>query len=138
MANTTENRPLGELVSGLIADMSGLFRKEIELAKTEASEKFDRAVGGVEMLLVGAVFAIGAVGVLLTALVTGLAALFVSMGMTEPNADALSAVVVGIVVALVAWMMMSRGLAILRGTSLTLERTTTSLRRDAEVVKGRV
>ena len=138
MSNNNENRPLSELVAGLMGDLSGLFRKEINLAKTEASEKISHAMGGVEMLIVGMVFAIGAIGVLLTALVTGVSAFFVARGMSEPNADALSAAIVGISVAVLAWLLMSRGLSILRGTNLSLERTTTSLRRDADVVKERI
>jgi len=138
MSSVNENRPLGELLSGLVGDLSGLFRKEINLAKTEASEKFGHAMGGVEMLVVGMVLAIGAVGVLLAALVHGLAAFLVAQGMTEPSANALSAVIVGVIIAGVAYMSMMRGLSILRGTDLTLHRTTNSLRRDAEVVKERI
>jgi len=138
MVNQTDPRPLSELVSGLVGDISSLFRKEIDLAKTEASEKMSHAMGGIEMLAIGAVFAIGAVGVLLTALVTGLTAFLVHLGMQEPNANALSAVIVGVVVALIAWRLMSSGIATLRGTSLSLERTATSLRRDADVVKERI
>jgi Co/Zn/Cd efflux system component len=115
--------------------MSGLFRKEIDLAKREASEKFSFAVGGIEMLVVGMVLAIGAIGVLLSALVSGIASFFVHQGMTEPSANSLAAVIVGLVVAGLAWMSMSRGLSILRGTDLSLDRTGRSLRRDAEVVK---
>ncbi|MFN7026828.1 MAG: phage holin family protein, partial [Pseudorhizobium sp.] len=37
MSNQVENRPLSELLSGLVSDFTGLFRKEIDLAKTEAS-----------------------------------------------------------------------------------------------------
>lgn len=138
MSNNSENRPLSELVTGLVGDLSGLFRKEIDLAKTETSEKISHAMGGVEMLMVGMVFAIGAIGVLLSALVTAVSAFFVARGMSEPNADALAAGIVGVVIAILAWLLMSRGLAILRRTNLSLERTTTSLRRDAEVVKERI
>jgi hypothetical protein len=138
MANTSENRPLTELLSGLVGDVSSLFRKEIDLAKTEASEKVSRAVGGLELLLIGMVFAIGAIGVLLGALVRGISAFLVARGMMEPSADALAAVIVGVIIAIVAWILMSRGLSTIRGTNLALERTTTSIRRDAEVVKGRV
>jgi len=138
MADIHESPPLGELLSGLVGDVTSLFRKEIDLAKTEASEKASRAIGGVELLLVGAVFAIGALGVLLSALVNGVSALLVKQGMSAPNADAVSAVIVGLVVAAIAWILMSRGLAVIRGTNIALERTATSIRRDAEVVKGRV
>ena len=91
MANG-DTRPLSELVTGLVADISGLFRKEIDLAKTEASAKFSNALSGMEMFAAGLVLAIGAVGVLLTALVNGLAAFLVAQGFTEANADALSSV----------------------------------------------
>jgi len=138
MADMKEGRPLTDLLSGLVGDVSSLFRKEIDLAKTEASEKASRALGGMELLLVGMIFAIGAIGVLLSALVNGVSALLVKQGMTEPNADALAAVIVGVIVAAIAWVMMSRGLSVIRGTNLTLERTTTSIRRDADMVKGRV
>ncbi|NDK54245.1 phage holin family protein, partial [Rhizobium laguerreae] len=77
MAKSSENIPLSELVSGLVGDVMGLLRKEIDLAKTEASEKLSQALSGVEILLFGLVLAIGAVGVLLSALVGGLAAFLV-------------------------------------------------------------
>lgn len=138
MPNINEGRPLSDLVGGLVTDISGLFRKEVDLAKAEASEKISRAVGGVELLVVGMIFAIGAVGVLLGALVAGIAAFLVAQGMAEANASALSAVIVGVVVAGAAWIMLSRGLAVLSGTEIAFNRTAASLRRDAEVVKERL
>jgi hypothetical protein len=137
MANG-DSRPLSELVTGLVSDISGLFRKEIDLAKTEASAKFSTAISGLEMFAVGLVLAIGAVGVLLSAIVTGLAAFLVAQGFTEANADALSSIIVAVVVGLAAWLTISRGISVLRHTSPTLPRTTNSLRRDADVVKERL
>ena len=138
MANSMDSRPLSELLSGLVSDITGLFRKEIDLAKTEASEKMSNALTGVEAFAAGIVFAIAAVGVLLAALVNGLAAFLVARGMTESSADALSAVIVGVAVALLAWGMISRGLSTLRGENLKLDRTSSSLRRDAQIIKERV
>lgn len=138
MANQMDNRPLSELVSGLVSDITGLFRKEINLAKTEASEKMSQAVTGIEAFAAGLVFAIAAVGVLLAALVNGLAAFLVAQGMTEASAEALSAVVVGVIVALLAWGMIHRGLSTLRGENLKFDRTSSSIRRDAQIIKERV
>ena len=138
MANQMENRPLSELVSGLVSDITGLFRKEINLAKTEASEKMSQAITGIEAFAAGLVFAIAAVGVLLAALVNGLAAFLVAQGMREPSAEALSAVVVGVIVALLAWGMIHRGLSTLRGENLKFDRTSSSIRRDAQIIKERV
>ena len=137
MANSFDNRPLPELVRDLVTDITGLFRKEITLAKTEASAKMSSALTGVEAFAAGVIFAIAAVGVLLAALVRGLTAFFVSRGMAEPGADALSSVIVGVLVALAAWMMISKGLATLRGENLKLDRTSSSLRRDAQMIKER-
>ena len=138
MLNHRDDRPLPELMTGLVADISGLFRKEIDLAKAEASENVNRAIGSLETLLIGLIFAIGAIGVLLSAAVQGLAAFLIARGMIEPNADALSAVIIGVVVALLAWAMISRSLSNLRGNSLKFDKTASSLQRDLDVVKERV
>ncbi|MBY5337197.1 phage holin family protein [Rhizobium leguminosarum] len=138
MAKSSENTPLSELVSGLVGDVTGLLRKEIDLAKTEASEKLSQALSGVEILLFGLVLAIGAVGVLLSALVGGLAAFLVTQGFTETAASALASLIVGIIIAGIAWAMVSRGLSALRGNNMTLDRTATSLRRDVDVVKDKI
>jgi len=137
MANS-DSRPLGDLVSGLVADISGLFRKEIDLAKTEASAKISNAASGLGMFAVGLVLAVGAIGVLLAAIVNGLGALLVAQGFTEANADAVASIVVAVVVGSAAWIAISRGLAVVRNTNPTLPRTANSLRRDAEVVKERL
>ncbi|MGO4440955.1 phage holin family protein [Rhizobium sp. RAF56] len=138
MASSSENIPLSELVGGLVADVTGLLRKEIDLAKTEASEKLSQALNGVEILIVGVVLAIGSIGVLLSALVGGVASFLVGQGMTQPNANALAALIVGLVVAAISWAMVSRGLSALRGSNLKLDRTTKSLRRDVDAVKEKI
>ncbi|HVX80422.1 MAG: phage holin family protein [Devosia sp.] len=131
-------RPLGELVGGLAADFSNLFRKEIELAKTEASEKLDSVVGGVELLIAGAVIGIGAIGVLFAAIVTALATLFVSWGMDRTGANSLAAFIVFVIAAIIAWVLVARGRAAVSAANLRLERTTSSLARDAAAVKEKL
>ncbi|MBB3302556.1 hypothetical protein FHT72_006587 [Rhizobium sp. BK077] len=138
MAKSPDNVPLSELIGGLVADIAGLLRKEIDLAKTEVSEKFSQALNGVEVVIFGLVLAIGAVGVLLSALVAGLAAFLVTQGFTETSASALASLIVGVVIALIACAMVSRGLTALRRSNMKLDRTTTSLRRDVDVVKEKI
>ncbi|MET3859024.1 phage holin family protein [Rhizobium sp. OAE497] len=138
MAEQNQNAPLSELISGLIADVSGLMRKEIDLAKTEASERIASALGGIEVIVVGLVLSIGAVGVLLSALVSGLALLFVRSGMGDAESNALAALIVGAVIGVIAWVLVSRGIAALRSSNLKLDRTTTSLRRDVGIVKEKI
>jgi hypothetical protein len=138
MSGPNESRPLSELLGGLAGDISGLFRKEIELAKAEASEKFSQTLGGMQMLLAGAVLALGALGVFLSALVALLAAFFVAQGMGETIAGALAAIIVTVVVGLIAWALVARGLNTLKASNLKLERTASSLGHDADVVKERL
>lgn len=138
MADPNNNPPLSELIGGLVSDVSGLLRKEIDLAKTEASEKISSALSGVEVMVVGLALAIGALGVLLSALVSGLALILVHNGMTPIGANALAALIVGVVSGLIAWLFVSKGIAALRASNLKLDRTATSLRRDADVVKEKI
>jgi ABC-type cobalamin transport system permease subunit len=138
MSNPNEARPLADLIGGLFGDLSGLFRKEIQLAKAEASEKLGETMSGVQLLLAGAVLGIGALGVFLAALVSLLAALFVRQGMDPTAASALSAVIVTVVVGLIAWTLANRGIAALKASNLKLKRTASSLGHDADIVKERM
>lgn len=95
-------------------------------------------MSGVEVLIIGLVLAIGAIGVLLAALVGAIAAFLVEHGFNDTSASALASLVVGVVVALIAWALVSRGIAALRGTNLALNRTAASLRRDVEKVKEKI
>ena len=135
MADFDTPRSLTDLISGLAGDISGLFRKEIQLAKAEASEKVDELLAASKGLAIGALLAIGAIGVLLAALVAGITALLVGLGMDQPMANFLASVAVGVVVGLIAWSMISRSIAAWKASRLNLDRTTNSLARDAQVVK---
>lgn len=135
MAGSSESRPLTELISNLAGDITSLFRKEVQLAKAEASEKLSEAMGGVVQIAIGGILALGALGVLLSAAVAALAALLVSQGMGPSGANALSALIIGIIAAVVAWLFVSRGIAALKAGNLKLRRTTNSLQRDAAAVK---
>lgn len=126
---------LADLFSSLALDFSGLFRKEIELAKAEASEKIDLAIKAGISLAIGAVLAIGAIGVFLAALVTGGTALLVQAGMAPAAASFLAALIVTVVVGGVAWAFIARGLDGLKADKLGMERTANSLRADAATLK---
>lgn len=135
MSYAQHGRPMPELLGGLISDLTGLFRKEIQLAKTEASEKVDQVVGASLSLLIGGVLALGALGVVLAALVTAIGAFFVSMDMQPTAANSLAAAIVAVIVGGIAWMLISKGLSALKASNLMLNRTTHSLAQDADAVK---
>ena len=138
MANGTESRPLSELLGGLVGDISSLFRKEIQLAKAEASEKISQTMHGVVFIAIGGVLALGALGVLLSAIVSLLASFFVAQGWDETMSNAVAAFIVTVVVGIVAYVMINRGTSALKASNLNLNRTAASLGRDADVVKERL
>ncbi|WIJ24798.1 phage holin family protein [Devosia sp. RR2S18] len=135
---TTDSRSLGELLGGLATDISNLFRTEIQLAKTEASEKASQAVSGLVFMGIGAVLAVGAIGVLLSAIVALGTSILVDQGFDVPIATSISAGIVTIVVALIAWMLVSKGIDAIKKTNLNMSRTTSSLSRDADMVKEKL
>ena len=135
MTHHEQGRPLADLLTDLASDISGLFRKEIQLAKAEAGEKLDDAMKAGRNLAIGAVLAIGATGVFLAALVSGLTALLVNMGMAEQSAGFVAAIVVTVLIGGIAWAMISRGIAEFKANKLNMERTTSSIRMDAAAMK---
>ena len=86
-------------------------------------------------LAAGAILVIGALGVFLAALVSGGTAILVAWGMQEPAANFISAIVLTVIVALIAWAMIAHGLSELKANRLGMDRTTNSLRADAATVK---
>lgn len=138
MSQAHETRPLADLLGGLANDISTLFRKEVQLAKAEASEKFSETLSAVMSLLVGGVLALGALGVLLSAIVSLLAAFFVNQGWDPTMSNAVSAGIVTIVVGIIAWVFINKGLSGFKASNFNMNRTAASLSRDADVVKERL
>ena len=53
-----ENESVTELISGMVGDVQGLVRGEIQLARTELSESASGAAKGIGMLVAGAIVAL--------------------------------------------------------------------------------
>jgi drug/metabolite transporter (DMT)-like permease len=123
----TDERSFKELFGDLTSSVSTLFRKEIELARAEASEKAGQAAVAAGSIAGGAILALAALIVLLQALVIALTELGLAPGW--------SALIVGGVVAIIAFALIYKGMNDLKASSLAPTRTVESLRRDAHMVK---
>ena len=123
----TDDRSLKDLLSDLSGSISTLFRKEIQLARAETSEKITQSMMAIGAIAGGAILALAALIVLLQALVIAIT----EMGVPP----ALSALIVGLVVAVIAYVMIHKGTNDLKASSLAPERTMNSLRRDAQLAK---
>ena len=123
----TDDRSLKDLLADLTHSVTTLFRKEIELARAELSEKVSQAGVAAGAIAAGGILALAALIVLLQALVIALS----ELGL----APALSALIVGGVVAIIAFALIYKGMNDLKASSLAPTRTVEALRRDAHMVK---
>jgi len=124
------NRTVSELFGDMVAQLSSLFRKEVQLARAEMGEKVSQASGAAASIGVGGALLLGALVMLLEALV----ALLVYLGL----ATGWAYLVTGGVVALVGYLVMRGGLSRLRASNLAPQRTVEQLSRDAAVAKEQV
>jgi putative superfamily III holin-X len=124
-----ENKPLGDLFGDLASDMSNLVRQEVALAKLEVTQKAKYLGRNVGYLVVG-----GAVAY--AGLLAVIAAIIMLLNNYMPAWGA--ALLVGVVVALVAWMMIGKAIAALQQADLTPRETVETLKEDATWMKQQI
>jgi len=124
-----EERSLGDLFSELATETSTLVRQEVALAQTELTQKATSVGKNVGFLVVG-----GAVGY--AALLAILAAAIIGLAYFVPAWAA--ALIVGVVVGIVAFVLISSALKALKETSLASNQTVETLKEDAEWLKNQV
>ena len=124
-----DNRPLGELFGNLAAEMSNLVRQEVALAKVEVSQKAKHVGKNVSYLVVGG--AIAHAGMLAV-----IAAIILLLDKVMPNWGA--ALLVGVVVAGIAWLLISKALSALQQTEMTPRETVETLKEDAQWMKEQI
>jgi xanthine/uracil permease len=126
MAQSREERSLGDLFGELSRQTSTLIRQEVTLAKTEVSQKASSVGKDVGMLAAaGAVAYAGFLAVL--------AAIILLLAGPLPNW--LAALIVGLAVIAVGGLLYQRGRAGLKQDSLAPRQTIESLKEDAEWAK---
>jgi len=116
------------LIGDVLARLSSLIRSEFDLARSEVDRNLRRAQSAIGMIVVAVALALTALNVLAAALVAAIEELGVDAGW--------AAVIVAVVMALVAWLAMSRGLSALSLSSLAPSRTAENVKRDAQAVAG--
>ncbi len=126
MQSENRDRSFGELLSTLTKHTSVLCRQEIALAKVEAQESLSEAIAGFVSIAVGGMIALAALMVLLQALTVALANFM---------APSLAALCVGGGTALIAFLLVQKGLRHLKAKNLMPERTVRSLQQTTEMVK---
>lgn len=125
----SDERSAPTLVGDLLTQTTDLFRKEVQLLRAEMGEKANQAGIAAGMILGAVVLALVALNVLAAALVAALSNIM--------NAG-WAALIVGGILAVIAWFMASKGITDLKATNLAPERTANAVSKDASMAKGSV
>jgi cytochrome c biogenesis protein CcdA len=124
-----EDQSLKELLKGLVDEISLLIRQELRLAQAETSEKIGHMQNSAAAIVAGLLLAFSALLVLLQALVIALA------NVVPPW---LAAIIVAVVVAIIAFILLERGRAGFKASSIVPKRTIKSVKDDKELVMEKV
>ena len=130
MLENKDDRSLGELFADLARESSTLLRQEVQLAKTELSQKASQLGKDAASVAIGGLVAYAGLLAILAALIIGLAA----AGLPWWAA----ALLVGLVVAGIGYALIQRGLTALKREDLTPRKTIESLQEDAQWAKEQV
>ena len=126
MQGRGDDRSLGELFSELSQETTTLIRQEVNLAKTEMSQKASRVGKDVGFMAAGGAVAYAG----LLAIIAGVIAL---VGLVIPLW--LSALLVGLVVAAIGYFLVRKGLDALKQEDLAPRETIETLKEDKEWAK---
>lgn len=128
MSGQQDNRSLGELFSTLASDTGTLVRQEVELAKTEMTQKATRVGKDIGFLVAGGAVAYAGFLGILAAIAVGLGQLGVPWW--------LAVLIVGVVVAGIGGFLVMRGISALRQETALPQQTIDTLKEDAEWAKA--
>jgi hypothetical protein len=129
MQQRRDDRSIGELFAELAGDTSTLVRQEVSLAKAELTRNAARVGKQVGLLAIG-----GALGY--AALLAIVAAAI--MGLAEVIPAWVSALVVGVVFAIIAGLLITKALHALKQTDVAPRVTIETLKEDAQWMKDQV
>ena len=129
MAEQKDNRSLGELISAFLGGVSRMFRQELELAKSEMSNKAVQGLKDGIYLIIGAVFVFAGFLALVAAAIAALA-------LAIPVWAA--ALVIGVIVIAVGASFATKGISDLQKGKLVPEKTIETLKEDMRWAKEQI
>ena len=123
-----QERSIGELFGQLSQDMTLLVRQEIQLARTEMSDKLSRLAANLISVAAGGFVAyLGGLALV--------AAVILALRDLANISLAVSALIVGAILAVIGWVMLQRGLKEMKRVDLAPRRTVETLKDDVQWAK---
>jgi hypothetical protein len=128
MPELKQDRSIGELFGQLSQDMTLLVRQEIQLARSEISEKLSRFTSNLVSVVAGGFVAyIGGLALV--------AALILALHDLANISLAVSSLIVGAVLAIAGYLMLKRGLSELKRVDIAPRRTVENIKEDVQAIK---
>jgi uncharacterized BrkB/YihY/UPF0761 family membrane protein len=132
-------RSLASLLKELRDETTMLMREELELAKTEISEKVNRLSRNVAYLATGGLVAFAGLIVLLLAASAGLRTGLIAMDLISPlTADWLAPLIVAAVVIVIGYVLLQKAINTLKEETVVPERTVKTVQDDKNWIKEKV
>jgi hypothetical protein len=124
-----ENRSLSDLFGKLANETSNLVRQEVALAKVEVAQSAREVGKNVANLIIGGAIAYASLLAIIAALIMLLGRVMAEWG---------AALLVGVLIGGVAWLLIVRALAALQQTEMTPRKTVETLKEDAAWMKQQI
>ena len=124
-----ENRSLSDLFGKLANETSNLVRQEVALAKVEVAQSAREVGRNVANLIIGGAIAYASLLAIIAALIMLLGRVMAEWG---------AALLVGVLIGGVAWLLIGRALAALQQTGMTPRKTVETLKEDAAWMKQQI
>ena len=134
----TSTNSLAALLKDLREESMTLLRQEVELAKTELNEKTSRVGKGAVKLAIGGFIAYAGLIILLFGLGDLAAIGLVKAGLDADVAVWLGPVLIGLIVALIGWAMVSKAKKAFTANTLVPEETLQSLRENKQWAQTKI
>jgi hypothetical protein len=126
------------LLRDLRDETSTLFRQEVALAKTEMKENVSRMTNHAVKVAVGGFVAYAGIIVLLIGIGHLLAALLIRAGLDEEVAQWLAPSIVGLLVAIIGWIMLSKAKNAIAHDDLAPRQTIDSMRDNKQWAQSKL
>jgi putative superfamily III holin-X len=128
MPELKQDRSIGELFGQLSQDMTLLVRQEIQLARSEISEKLSRFTTNLVSVVAGGFVAyVGGLALV--------AALILALHDLANISLAVSSLIVGAALAIAGYLMLKRGLSELKRVDIAPRRTVENIKEDVQAIK---
>ncbi|HTO03841.1 MAG TPA: phage holin family protein [Opitutus sp.] len=135
---TAQSNSIPGLLRELRDDAGTLLKQQVTLAKVELKENVSRLGGHLAKVAVGGVVTLVGATVLLIGLGQLLGVLLEAAGLSDDTAQWLGPVIIGLVVAVIGWALLSKAKKALAQESITPRQTIESLKADQQWAQNKL